>query len=193
MTDVTVVIPTIPPRADRLARALASVESQTLQPAEVIVVTDDEAKGAGWTRTEGLMKVTSEWTAFLDDDDELLPCHLQRLHETAAETGADMVFPWFTVVGGTDPFPMHFGRTWDINEPTQTTITFLVRTSLAQQAGGFLEANHLDGDVIYPNEDFRFVLRLAANGAKIVHLPERTWLWNHHGGNLSGRSWKQFQ
>jgi hypothetical protein len=24
-------------------------------------------------------------------------------------------------------------------------------------------------------------------GAKIVHLPEQTWIWRHHSGNTSGR------
>lgn len=190
--DVSVVIPTIAPRADMLQRAIRSVMDQSHPASMVIVVNDINGDGAPITRTRGLRQVCTTWTAFLDDDDELLPQHLEHLLDCAEATGADMVFPWFHVVGGTDPFPQHFGRQFDRADPTQTTITMLIRTDVALQAGGFLEpGEHLDGCGHRAGEDFRFVLRVADSGAKIVHLPERTWSWHHHPGNLSGRAWRQ--
>src|ERR671922_2284910 len=76
---VTVVIPSIPPRVDLRNRALASVAAQT-RPAHAVALTVDiDRDGAGPTRTRGLMMVRTEWTAFLDDDDELKPHHLEVL------------------------------------------------------------------------------------------------------------------
>lgn len=190
-------------------RALASVLTQTRQPDEIIVEMDNEGLGAGPTRDKALRAATSEWVAFLDDDDELLPMHLERLIAHAKLTGADMVFPWFTVIGGIDPFPQHFGRTWSIEDPTQTTITFLVRREAALRVGGFIdkEPNVDEDGVPYgldddhdrsghrAGEDFRFVCRLGEQ-YKIEHLPERTWRWHHWSangkpGNTSGMPWKE--
>jgi glycosyltransferase involved in cell wall biosynthesis len=190
--SVTLVIPTIPPRADLLCRAVRSATEQTRPFDCITIVCDTEGQGAPTTRTRGLQTVTTEWTAFLDDDDELLPQHLERLLQTAEDTGADMVFPWFVVDGGTDPFPTHFGKQWDPAEPRQTTITFLVRTELAKQVGGFVDPGEGTDDLgNRAGEDFRFVCRLSDAGAKIVHLPERTWSWTHWAGNTSGQNWLQ--
>src|SRR5687768_4721870 len=136
--DVTVVIPSIPPRAWMLHRAMQSVYNQTVKPKDVIVEIDHGKTGAAATRTRALMKVQTEYVAFLDDDDEFGKFHIQLLRDHIEETGADMVFPWFNVVGGTDPFPAHFGREWDDEHPRQTTITFMARTKLMKDIGGFM-------------------------------------------------------
>lgn len=95
---VSVVIPTYN-RAERLLRALASVESQTHAPDEVIVVddgsTDDtpqqiprafpgvrylrqENRGVSAARNRGIHEAGGQWIAFLDSDDEWLPQKLER-------------------------------------------------------------------------------------------------------------------
>ncbi len=81
---VTVVIPTIPERSVFLRRALASVKSQTMQAEKVIVEVDAKYSGAAATRNRALKRVTTPWVAFLDDDDEFLPQHLDRLYQAAA-------------------------------------------------------------------------------------------------------------
>lgn len=177
MTDVTVVIPFHKRRRTNgmLDRAKRSVEAQTY-PCELILAEDVHHMGAAVTRAHGLALVNTEWTAFLDSDDELLPEHIAKLRACADETGADYVYPWFEIKGGSDPFPMFFGRPWDDKAPHSTTITFLVRTELAKR-------------IQFRNvawEDWDFTLRCLADGAKIVHLPERTWIWHHHGQNSSG-------
>lgn len=192
ITTVAVVIPSIPPRANFLIRAVASVAGQSRPVDEIIVKIDRKGLGAAHSRDAGLRMAKSQWVAFLDDDDELLPNHLSKLIAHAEATGADMVFPWFNVVGhgAVDPFPQHFGRTWSLDDPTQTTITFLVRRRAALAVGGFIDEDAgLDHEGNRAGEDFRFVLRLARAGYKIEHLAERTWNWHHHGGNLSGQSW----
>lgn len=186
---ITVVIPTVAPRQQMLNRALKSVAAQTLQPADVIVVTDTERQGAPLTRQRGLEAVKTKLVAFLDDDDEFLPQHLERCREHLYSTGADLVYPWFHVVGGTDPFPQFYGRPWDPQAPHHTTVTVLARTDALLAVGGFLAEgpDNLDNpDDPRAGEEYRMVLALNSAGYWISHLPERTWNWHHHGQNTSG-------
>jgi glycosyltransferase involved in cell wall biosynthesis len=175
---VTVVVPyhTARVKNGMLKRAVNSVNAQTI-PHLLITVEDTDRQGAAATRQRGLEQVITEWTAFLDSDDELDPTHLAQLLACAAETGADYVYPWFRVKGGTDPFPMFFGKPWDNAHPHSTTITILVRTELAQQVGFRPVAG----------EDFTFTKDCIIAGARIVHHPARTWTWWHTGKNTSGR------
>lgn len=187
---VSVIIPTVAPRANMLQRALASVTAQTLQPDVVIVQEDVEREGAAATRQRAQDKVTTKYTCPLDDDDELFPMHIEHLQAEAERTGADLVFPWYEVHGGGDPMPEAFGRDWGVylNEfgPYQFPVTFLARTEAIRAAGGWApmpEGQRLEAR---PGEDWKLILSLVALGAKIVHLPEKTWVWNHWGGNASG-------
>lgn len=185
-SGITVVIPTVLARKDRLSTAIESAENQSLPPEAIVVVVDVDGDGAAATRTRGLEMVQTEWTAFLDDDDVLYPVHLQALKMHQETHGADLVFPWFDVVGGTDPFPENEAREFDVENPHQTTITFLVRTEAAREANGFVyepgveaEDPGTDEQGHRAGEDLRFVIRLARLGYKIVHLNQRTWRWNH--------------
>lgn len=191
--DVTVALATIPPRADLLQRALASAAAQTHPAAAVTIAVDLRHDGAGATRNRALQAVQTPWVAFLDDDDEFLPEHLEALLACAMETGADYVFSWYEVVGGEDPRPEFFGKPFDPASPHQTTVTTLVRTELAQRIGYRNVGDLHSPDRLYGGEDWRFCLDCNAAGAKIVHLPQITWRWFHHGwgqpgqpGNTSG-------
>lgn len=188
MNDITVVIPSIPPREVMLARALLSVQSQTLAPQTTVIVLDIGKEGAPANRQAGLNQVTTEYVAFLDDDDELYPEHLEALRTNIGD--ADLIYPWFDVGGGTDPFPHHEGKPWDCSNPHQVPITFLARTESVQSAGGFLEdwseTGAVDDEGNRIGEDFLLITRLCARGAKIVHLNQRTWRWHHHASNTSG-------
>ena len=183
--EVTVAMPTIPTRihSGMFKRALLSVTRQTFS-ASVSVAVDIQRVGAPKNRQRALEAVQTPWTAFLDDDDEFMPQHLERLLAHAQETGADYVYSWFEVIGGTDPFPMNFGKPFDPENPVETTITTLVRTELAKEVG-FLPTQRFDGAQWW--EDRRFTLDCIEAGAKISHLPEKTWLWHHHSNNTMGR------
>lgn len=163
-----------------LERAAASVRTQTV-PVRHVLAEDIHHKGAAITRAHGLALVETEWTAFLDSDDEMDPDHIEQLLACAANTSADYVYPWFRVVGGTDPFPMFYGRPFDPTCPNSTTITILVRTELAKQVG-FVA----DPTVQVAGEDFLFTKGCIAVGAKIVHLPRISWTWHHGSHNSSG-------
>lgn len=193
--EITVVIPAHPARVENgmLDRAVASVKAQLLPAADISIAIDETGEGAAATRQRALDAVTTEWTAFLDSDDWLYPEHLRVLAAGASLFKADYVFSYFMVhFPNGKPWPAndplgHFGKWFDPQHPHQTTITTLVRTDLAQ-AVGFREVP--EGQTINGErygEDFQFTVECAQAGAKIVHVPRRTWGWCHHRGNSSGQ------
>jgi glycosyltransferase involved in cell wall biosynthesis len=183
---ITVCIPSIPPRAALLQRALHSVLAQTLPAAALSVALDHHREGAAVTRTRAVAAARTEWVALLDDDDQLYPQHLAALAGCAAETGADYVYGYFDVIGGLDPLNS-FGEPFNPAAPKQTTTTILVRTDLAQACGWVDSSEEALIHGQRAGEDYRFTLACLAKGARIVHHPERTWAWSHHGGNTSGQ------
>lgn len=173
-------------------RAVASALRQTLPPAEVHVVTDHHRLGAWVPRDQGVQAVRAPWVAFLDSDDVWMMHHLEVLADAAHTQHADYVFSYYMVrdrdgIDRPDVDPLgHFGRPFDPNDPHQTTIVTLVRTEVAQQVGFHPPPldNTIDGQRY--GEDFAFTLGCVKAGAKIVHVPQRTWWWYHHGANTCG-------
>ena len=102
MPDYSVVIP-LYNKGPHIERALRSVQAQTVQPREIIVVDDGSTDGGyEWlegldlpnlilerrglpgpggyaARNRGIELATSEWIAFLDADDEWQPDHLESV------------------------------------------------------------------------------------------------------------------
>ena len=194
-SDITVVIATIPPRAKLLRKALASVCVQTLQPVAITVEYDHHHTGAAATKNRGLARVTSEFSAFLDDDDAMLPEHLAKLSTAQKATAADVVYSMPLIPqlpGGIDPNGMH-GAPFDADELRRRSYiqtTSLVRTRLAQDVGGFQIPQH-GGDY----DDHGLWLAILDAGGTFHHVPEQTFLWENWGvgtpgvpGNTSGRA-----
>lgn len=198
--DLSVVITTIPVREERLKRAVDSVVAQSLLPAELIVQLDEKKLGAPGNRDAGLDRVKTKYVAFLDDDDFFFPDHLETLYKVALEEDADIVYSWFEMDGGTDPFPENFGKPWDPENPCQTTVTTLAKADTIRKAGGFSTTIGLNEEQLETyaqgntvGEDFRMVFSANKQGAKIVHVPKKTWAYSHWVtpkgklGNTSGR------
>lgn len=197
MLEIGVVTASHPARATNgfLERACKSVREQTLPAAGHFIVNDVDKRGAAWTRQKALEANVFPWTAFLDSDDWFHHRHLQRLAEVQHDTDADYVYTWFWLAYGqlgkerTTPYdtvfpPGHFRDPWDPANPRHTTITVLVRTELAREVG-FVTVED-DGEIAHRRgEDWEFTLGCNRLG-KIVHVPERTWYWHHHGLNSSG-------
>lgn len=187
---ISLVIPTIPPRKHLYERLMRSVVAQTMQPTWVHVELDAEREGSAATRNRGLAKVTTDFVTFADDDDELMPHHIQTLWEAQQESGADVVYSGYQVIGGTDPRPDRKGLPFDADElrrGSYITIHSLVRTSLAQAA-------RFEFDPVSGMDDHGFYLRLLDLGATFHHVPVETYRWYHwvnaetgQRGNTSGR------
>jgi SAM-dependent methyltransferase len=192
--DLTVLVTTIPTRQDRLNKALMSVENQSLLPAKILIQNDLYKEGAPKNRDNGIEKVETEYVALLDDDDYFYPDHLESLYQTAIDTGADIVYAWFNVDGGEDPFPENFGKPWDPENPRQVTITVLAKTDVIRKAGGYSNTTGIEHEELglfaqgnTAGEDFRMVFSANKQGAKIVHVPKKTWAYVHHESNTSGQ------
>lgn len=185
---ISVVIPAHPPRAQSgmLGEALSSVWSQSLLPDEVHVIIDSEGKGAGNTRNRGLDAVKTEWVAFLDSDDVLLPNHLERCLEVVQSAEADLVYPWFE--GEAGYIAGWFGAPFDpsaLRKKNYIPITVVARTASIRSVGGFSDCYTAKGGA----EDWLCWVAMLDAGAKFVHLPERTWVWRLHSGQTSGMPW----
>lgn len=179
--SATVVIPTIHGREAQLRRAVDSVWAQSM-PAALQVILDEDREGAAATRNRALEHVTTEWVAFLDDDDELKPNHLRACARNAALTGADLVYPWFDGDDGIGMFGVPFDPVL-LRKRNYIPVTVLVRTELVRAVGGFVDHPDLNGD---PCEDWGLWLKLLDAGATFSHLPQRTWIW-HKGNGTRGR------
>jgi glycosyltransferase involved in cell wall biosynthesis len=197
--DVTVVIPTIPSREEWLQRAILTAVRQHRPPKDIIVVTDTERRGAAWARNLGVAQVETEWLAWLDDDDELLPDHLELLHGAAVKTDADLVYSYPEWVGTDDPLAcpvngrlvLPFGVPFGAEQAHHLRhvgnfipVTYLVRTANVVEVGGMPEPFSPE----WPRdcEDWGLLCRLLDANARFVHVPKRTWRYHVHGKNTGG-------
>lgn len=195
-SDVTVCIPTIPGREDFLANATRSARAQTVEPADVLVECDTEHAGAAPTRNKLIERVKTDWIAWLDDDDELLPNHLEVLTREASRGNADLVYSYMITSGGRDPlavtvnmnwvspFGVKFGQEQERHLRTFGNfipITYLVRTDFCKKVGGFPPPESHKRP-----EDHLFLIKLLDAGARFVHVPRRTWIYKIWEGNTGG-------
>lgn len=217
MIKIAICVPTIPGREDKVKRAVASANRQNL-PQDVTGVVavhyDAEGLGAAPTRNEAWRSTDADvdWIAFLDDDDELRANHVGFCLRYALDTGADLVYPWFNIHDGAgnditqnDPLRVpvdgHYVSPYGVtfNDDLRTEImtrnnfipvTVLVRRELLADVGGFPvpRTEEWSEDCC---EDWGLWRRLLDAGAKFEHAPRRTWIWNWHGKNTSGRPWRR--
>lgn len=212
--QITLVVPTIPERAEMLQRALRSVEAQTRYPNRLTVVEACPGEDAPAVKQRGLEQSETKWTAFLDDDDELAPTHLERLLETALYYQADLAYPWYELIDAdgsvVDPQPELCGfldpdtgkwrsgegvgwgkvlRDWTLTPYAGNVIIcgVLLRTEMAQQVGGFPQRGSSEWPEV-PWEELGLWRRMLHVGAVFAHSPQRTYLWHRtHGKNTGGR------
>ena len=200
----TLVIPTLPERAELLKRALRSASFQELDYDAIVIQPAGPTDDAAHTRQNGLNQVKTPWVTFLDDDDELEPEHLLSLRTTQAEFGSDIVYSWFTVYENDQPVPddsrqlwlngkSAFGRPWSREHYDALQagtwcfhLTALFRTEMLQDVGGF-EAPGRGKHDTYLSEDLNIEQRLARGGATVTHCPRRTWRWHFWIGRTKGQ------
>lgn len=214
MTDLTVAvcIATIPPRHALLERALASVDTQTRPPDQIIVQLDRDGDGPAATRNKAWRRAETDYVAILDDDDEFLPDHLFFTMRSAKARNADLVYSWFEHIGWPEwtperPDPLAVPVNGQLQHPLGVSfgpeqaehlksyafipVTTVMRRSMLEAVGGYPGP----GDPLWERcrglEDWAVELRFLDAHAKFVHVPIRTWRLRHSGDSgYGGRSWK---
>jgi glycosyltransferase involved in cell wall biosynthesis len=196
---VTVVIPTIPGREAELERAVLSVKAQTRQPDHVVVEYDSERTGAAQARNRALARVTTDYVAWLDDDDLLRDSHLRTLMRVVEyprgsfDPVPDLVYPTPVIAPHLDPTAVtvsgQLRLPWGVRfGPEQAAylrrqgsfipMTHLVRTEAVRDIDGFQDGYWVDGR--YRGEDEDYLIRLLDRGAVFEHINRKTWIWNAH-------------
>lgn len=205
--QVTVVVPT----RDRpiwLADAVASVLGQDEVEVRVIVVDDGSdpslsarvaglaeprvqvrstagSIGVSAARNLGLESVDTPWVAFLDDDDLWARRHLADMLGVARERAADVVYVgWLNADAGgrvasvEPPFPEDaIVQALHERNALGPPACVLMRTDDIRRVGGFDPA-------LSVLADWDLWLRLAREGARIVHCPKLSVAYTRHEGNM---------
>lgn len=174
--DVTVIIPHHPERGHLLNRALNSIDNQMVHPRTVLIGKDVGSMGPSYVRNHLLEQTTTKWVAFLDDDDEFLPNHLQVLLKNSAE--ADVVFSLWKNVGGRGPKP-EFAIRHDLNRldaANYIPMTAMVRKSMIDHVGGF--------DLKDRHEDWGLWKRIKAEGGRFERVMAVTWLYHRNSNRI---------
>ncbi len=200
---VTVCIPTIPGREEYLMRAQLSVMQQNRQPDDLMVLVDEERRGAAWARNEMLSKVGTDVIAWLDDDDWIKESHIRACMRVLENNpGTDLVYPRPVMVGGRDPTAVtHQGvfptSPWGLRFTPEFAqhirhigsfipMTHLVRTETVRAAGGFPEGRTTDNGR-YQGEDEQYLINMLDRGAVFEHLDQKTWYWFVNKRSTAGK------
>jgi len=193
--SVSIIIASIPPRFKERRRAINSAIMQTMKPANILVGIDYSRKGAAAMRDSLIKAVDTKYVCILDDDDWLLPNHVETLYRAAENTGADLVYPWHKVSRGDawDSFLIKWkGVQWNNNNPHQVPVTWIAKTESIRKVGGFssdfnLFSDEIDEQGARIGEDYLLIKKFVNNNMKIVHINEDTWVWNVDSNSTQGR------
>ena len=202
MSKVSVVIPTI--RGGWLLReAVSSVQSQTLNDWELIIVSDgcqedlsdieesdqrirvlrQSNKGVSIARNVGTARAESELIAFLDDDDRMLPNRLLAQCEAMADERFGACHSQFRIIDGDGEISsngesketQYRNLLEDDGGVLLTTLT--IRKALFEEVGGF-------NPLLLLSEDLDLLYRVAREST-LVFLPEVLTEYRRHEENTS--------
>lgn len=183
MSGVTVVTPTLPERGDLLARCVAGVAAQTVEPAEHLIGVDWARTGHGARIRNRLIRAaTTEYVALCDDDDWWLPHHLETLLGAASE--ADVVVAFYELEDHRGEPPWNARHSCDPADFEWTNWThpsaMLLRREAVLDLGGFPDPTPELWD------DWGLWQRLYRAGARFACVHEVTNVKGVHTANIAG-------
>lgn len=214
--SVSIVVPTFK-RPDFLERLLASITTQTLKEFEVIVVDDnspnkndyrpvvekyaakfpltfisnEENRGAPYSRNLGIRRAKYDYIALVDDDDEWLPEKLEKQVQAFKEgpETLGLVYTWADVVevAKNKRYPFYQGtinghaRKAILHECFIPSPTVMVKKEAIFNAGLFDES--------FPScQDWDTWTRILFSGYEVKVLPEVLTLYHKHEAPTIGTS-----
>ena len=168
---VSVIIPTRD-RPALLERALASVERQTYQHREAVVVDDAQGRGPAATRNAGIARARGSVLAFLDDDDLYAARHLEILVEALRTSNAAMAYTGVELVEETSE-QVEVRRQPFLPGLRYSRALLLVRNYVPINGWALRREcfDHFNEELGYL-EDWDFLLRLSSRAA--IHQVEAT-------------------
>ncbi len=211
---VTIIITTYNDSVDMLRRAVLSVVQQTLAPAEVIVVDDGSSSesarqlqnellkngqhgnikflfkengGPSSARNLGVQHCETEWIAFLDSDDEMLPRNIEEKLQGLKDLGEDYfgVYGSYLINGGRAQIYRHFDGVADADWVGHSghgipggVPTYVFRSEALKAVGGFDES-------LVNNEDFDLLIRLIRAGYKVKGMLQPNFIRNYRPESVS--------
>lgn len=185
IADVTVCTATIPTRAHLLKRAFESVENQTLKVKQHLIEVDEKREGQSSVLDRLIKTAKTKYVAMLDDDDELLPNHIELLYQKITQTKADLVYPHFRYSASHDAghLEKYRGQPWDNNYPHQVAITWIAKRKTLLEVGGFsqgfdINSYEVDNEGNRVGQDFHIIKKLAAANKHITNIPDVTWIYH---------------
>lgn len=166
--DLTVIVGTFGDEVYRrmaIERAVPSAESQATT---VHYHHEDPAASYGQRladcRNVPARAATTEWLAFLDSDDEIMPGFVDAM-EKAAAGGGDLLTPAVSYVRpGRGPARPMFWPEKDIRDSNYLIVTTLMRREMFLAAGGFRD--------VPMYEDWDLLTRCLQAGAAVERVPD---------------------
>lgn len=174
MSDLTVIVPTIPERTALFDEAVKSVTAQTVRP-KLITKVDNDHRGVVPTVNELAQSVLTPWLHRLDDDDLLDPDHCEVLSHWL-DDDADIVYSWCRIEGGGELHPeaqfqirLQDEYGWGyLRYQNWIPCAAAIRTDLWIKLGGLRDVQE---------EDWDFWQRALDAGARFRCVPAVTWTY----------------
>ncbi len=119
---LTICTPSIPSRIDsHLKPLIAEIEKQINQlpnPKEVehLVLFDNKRRSIGMKRQALLDISKGDYITFIDDDDTVQPCYVQKLVEAASQDVDVITFKQYVWLNNIGPFPLTFKLGYPSND-----------------------------------------------------------------------------
>lgn len=183
--SIAVITPTLPERKASLDRACHSVVMQTRPPERHLIGYDRDHNGGSPIRNQLCVETSAEWIAPLDDDDYLLPRHLEALE--AASDGADVVYSRCVITGRSDWNPSGPFDADKLRRENYIPVTALIRRTLVLEIGGW----KVGSECVHGYSDWDFWLRALDADARFKFVDELTWAYCFHEGSQTIRWLKE--
>jgi len=178
VANVSVITATITGREALLERAISSVRNQTLMPSAHLQMLDSERRGGAIIKNRLIEFANTEWLMILDDDDTLLPNHIETLYARRDE--ADIIYSY---AEGDNRYNRPFTAE-GLYADSIVAHTALFRKSMFEELGRFPEAL---------GYDWELWKKACAQGYRFLSIPVVTWHYDLELGrpheSLGGLPW----
>jgi glycosyltransferase involved in cell wall biosynthesis len=161
--NVTIITATIEGREKLLERAVASVRTQTVMPRAHFVIPDLRRQGGAFIKNRLMRLVDTEYVIILDDDDVLLPQHIETLWENRHL--ADVIYSYSD---GNTRYNRPFSSE-DLLKDSIVSHTALFPVSLFREVGPF---------PLVAGYDWEFWKTALAAGRTFHSVPIVTWTYD---------------